>query len=85
MLPDPDLGFDSQHSRKISEEKIVDIADGYQWSCFEESGQWLENVVLTHLVLASGKLVLQKRKLMINYKPIQSELDFKRSRPLDIV
>ena len=28
--------------------------------CLEESGQWLENVDPTHLVLASGKLVLQK-------------------------
>ena len=27
----------------------------------EESGQWLENVDPTHLVLACGKLVLQKR------------------------
>ena len=26
----------------------------------EESGQWLENVDQTHLVLASGKLVTQK-------------------------
>ena len=27
-----------------------------------ESGQWLENVDQTHLVLASGKPVLQKKK-----------------------
>ena len=26
-----------------------------------ESGQWLENLDQTHLVLASGKLVLEKR------------------------
>ena len=27
---------------------------------FEESGRWLENIDQTHLVLVSGKLVLQK-------------------------
>ena len=32
-----------------------------QRRCLEESGQRLENVDRTHLVLASGKLVLQKR------------------------
>ena len=35
----------------LPDEKIVDVA--------EESGQWLENVDRTHLVLASGNLVLQ--------------------------
>ena len=29
--------------------------------CFEESGQWLENVDQTHLVQASGKLVQKER------------------------
>ena len=33
-----------------------------QWRWIEESGQWLENVDQTHLVLASGKLVLQKKE-----------------------
>ena len=28
--------------------------------CLEESGQWLENVDRTQLVLASGKLAQQK-------------------------
>ena len=32
-----------------------------QRRCLEESGQRLENVDRTHLVLASGKLVLQKK------------------------
>ena len=36
-----------------------------QRRCLEESGQRLENVDRTHLVLARGKLVLQK-----NYKSI---------------
>ena len=38
--------------------KIVDVAEVNQWCCLEESGQWLENVDQTHLVVASGKLVL---------------------------
>ena len=53
-------GFESKHSQIFSEEKIVDFAKGYQRHCLEESGQWLENADQTHLVLASGKLVLQK-------------------------
>ena len=44
----------------FSEEKIADVAEVNQWHCLEESGQWLENVDRTHLVLASGKLILQK-------------------------
>ena len=31
-----------------------------QRRCLEESGQWIENVDRSHLVLASGRLVLQK-------------------------
>ena len=44
----------------FSVEKIVDVAEVNQWCCLEESEQWLENVDRAHLVLASGKLVLQK-------------------------
>ena len=55
-------GFDSQHSQKISEENVVNVAEVKQHHCLEESGQlWLENLDRTLLVLASGKLVLQKR------------------------
>ena len=32
-----------------------------QWRWIEESGQWLENIDQTHLVLASGKPVLPKK------------------------
>ena len=39
----------------------LDIADIYRRRWFEKSGQSLENVDRTPLVLASGKLVLQKR------------------------
>ena len=38
----------------------VDNAEVYQGPCVEKSGQYLENVDQTHLVLASGKRVLQK-------------------------
>ena len=37
-----------------------DVAEVYRWLWLEESGQRLENVDQTHLVLASGKLVQQK-------------------------
>ena len=35
----------------------------------EETGQWLENVDCTRLVLASGKLVLQKEHVWF-FKPL---------------
>ena len=54
-------GFDSKGSQFFSEEKIVDVAEDNQQRCLEESEQWLENVNRTHLVLASGKQVLQKK------------------------
>ena len=38
---------------------MINVADVNQWCWLEESGQWLENVIWTHLVLASGKQVLQ--------------------------
>ena len=38
--------------------KIINVSEVNQWRCLEESGQWLENVDRTHLVLASGKPVL---------------------------
>ena len=38
---------------------FVDVAEVYTRNCLEESGQFLENVDPTHLVLASGKRVLQ--------------------------
>ena len=53
-------GFDSQLSKKNFTGKNVNVAEVNQWRCLEESGQWLEDVAQTHLVLASGKLVLQK-------------------------
>ena len=50
-----------------------------QQRCFEESGQWLENVDGTHLVLASGKLdpkVYLKKKLCITlqFNSVRSSL-----------
>ena len=48
--------------KKISEEKNVDVTEVNQRHCIEESRQRLDNVDLIHLVLVSGKLVLQKKK-----------------------
>ena len=42
----------------ISRGKIIDVAEANKW--LEDSGQWPENFNGTHLVLASGKLVLPK-------------------------
>ena len=53
------LGSIPSITKKIQEEKIVDVAEVYQGRCVEKSGQYLENVDQTHLVLASGKRVLQ--------------------------
>ena len=55
------LGSIPSITKKIQEEKIVDVAEVYQGRCVEKSGQYLENVDQTRLVLASGKPVLQKR------------------------
>ena len=43
---------------------MIDVAEINKRHGLEESGQWLENVHQSHLVLACGKLVLQKRKLV---------------------
>ena len=44
------------------EEKNVDVVEIIQWRCLEESsGQWIVNTDQNHIVLASGKLVYQKR------------------------
>ena len=43
---------------KISAENIINVVENNQR--LEDSGQWVENVDRTHLVLASGKRVLQK-------------------------
>ena len=53
----------SQHSRFFFSGKIIDVAEVDQLPWLEESGQWLKNVDRTHLVLARGKTVLQKRLL----------------------
>ena len=50
-------GFDSQHSQICFEEKNVDAVEVNQLRNLEESGQWLENVDQTHMLLGSGKLV----------------------------
>ena len=40
--------FESQHLQKN-----VDVAEVTQRSCYKESGEWVENVDITHVVLAS--------------------------------
>ena len=52
--------FVYQSSKNLLRGKNDDVAEVNQCYCLEESGQRLENVDGTHLLLASGKLVLQK-------------------------
>ena len=58
MLLTQQPGFDCEHSRNFFRGKIINITEVNQWRWLEESGQWLENVDRTHLVLVSGKPVL---------------------------
>ena len=45
LLPDPSApGSIPSVPKKISDQKIVDVAEVNQRRCLEESGQWLENV-----------------------------------------
>ena len=46
--------------KKNSDVNVFYVAEVDQQRWLEESGQWLEIVDRTHLVLASGKPVLQK-------------------------
>ena len=50
--------------KKFSGEKIVDVAQVILWGYLEDSGQWHE---IVDLVLASGKLVQQKRNNFFNF------------------
>ena len=54
-------GLDFHHSRIFFGGTIIDVAEVNKWSWLEESGQWFENEYRTHLILASGKPVQQKR------------------------
>ena len=58
-------GYIPSNPNFFSKEKIVNVAEVNQRRCLEETGQWLENVDRTHLVLASGKLVQHKNKIKI--------------------
>ena len=61
LFPDPAVPGLIPSIPQISEEKVVNVHQRWR---LEQSGQWLENVDLTSLlVLASGKLVLQKNWL----------------------
>ena len=60
----------SQPSQNCCRGKIIDVAEVNQRRWLQESGPWLENVDRTHLVLASGKPALQKkRKTNLQIKP----------------
>ena len=62
MLPNPAApGLIPCSTEVFSEEKIPEAAVVNQWLCFKESGQWLETVDQTHLVIATGKLVLKNK------------------------
>ena len=51
----------------MSEEKIVNVAEVNQRRSLEESDQLVEYVFPTHLVLASGKLVIQNMFILVNW------------------
>ena len=53
--------FDPRHSQKLFEGKMINVSQSHQWRWLEASGQWLENVDRTHLVLDCRKPILQKR------------------------
>ena len=59
---------------RYSQKNYFDVAEIYQWRWLEESGQRLENVDQSHLVLASGKLVLQKTRVQSIGKTTTSDL-----------
>ena len=65
--------FDPQCSCNFSKEKIADVAEVNQWRCLEESGQWLENVDGTLLVLASGKLSTQHHQPSLSTNSLHTE------------
>ena len=63
LIPDPAVTCLNPSIPEIfSEEICFDIAEVIQWRWSEESGQRLENVDQTYLVLDSGKPELQKVK-----------------------
>ena len=56
-------------SRILFREKIIYVAEFNQQLWLEESGQSLENVDQTHLVLASGKWLVATKRLFSTYRP----------------
>ena len=75
--------FDSQHHQIFSEEKIVNVAEVNQRLCLEESGLWLDNVDLTHLVLArwvSDHLKVTQRPVASNLGKVIDQRDANSSK-----
>ena len=63
--------FDSRHSQEFVSIWLLRLIDGTA----ENTGQRLDNVNRTHLVLASGKLVVQKNYIFyFMKKPVFSEV-----------
>ena len=52
------------NSNKVFRRKIINVAEVDQLRWLEESGQCFENVDRTHLILASGKPVLQQKNFV---------------------
>ena len=52
--------FDSPRSQNFSDIRIIRCCRDSMTALLRNSGQRLDDVIQTHLVLASGKLVLQK-------------------------
>ena len=63
--------------------KIIDVAEVNQLHWLEESGQRLEKVDRTHLVLASGKPVLQKR--LDNHRKMMVKVLTVKIRPVHVI
>ena len=63
--------FDSLYTRSFFRGKIADVAEVNQWHSLGESEQWLDVVDQTHLVLASGKIVVQKALSHAIHSPIR--------------
>ena len=66
LLPDPDAPGSIPSFLDFLEVKLSMSLKVIQQRCFEESGQKLDNVVRTHLVVASGKIVLKVLNLTLS-------------------
>ena len=61
------LGLTPNSPEFFQRKKIINAAKVFQRPWLEESGQWLENVDQTHLVLYNGKVVLKKKESLLKH------------------